>query len=274
LNARIEELQQAIRALGRPQPLAALNERVDAAPGARLAALVANTARAKEWDAAHPEQAAQYRALLAELEQATRAHERTEAERRRVERAVLHSKHKLERSGVGHRSLESAAAPEETEALGAVRRWLAQHDKTWLVLCGPKGTGKSVAATWAVREACRSGSDGAFRRASELAKLSGFNAGAEELEHLKRVALLVIDDAGTELLTDHAKAQFHELCDYRHEFYGRTILTSNLRWFPTADDKLGLRGRLGDRIADRVAHAGSLVQLGGTSMRDGKRGAV
>jgi DNA replication protein DnaC len=249
--SRAHKLEAELLSLGRPRP-----------SFASFGAVSRSIALAREWDAAHPELAARHQALAAELEREIALVDQREAEARRVERVLRQSAQRLERSGVGHRALEAAAAPEETEALGAVRRWLADPQKTWLVLCGTRGTGKSVAATWAVREVCRSGGDAAFRRAGELAKLSGFEAGARELEHLKRVALLVIDDAGTEAATDWARAQLHELADHRHEHYARTIFTSNLRWHPTREDAQGLAARLGDRIADRIAQAGTVVQLG------------
>lgn len=250
--SRARELEAAIATLGRPSlSLAGLREILDTG------------ARARAWDAAHPEAAAQHRALCAELEVELRREEAQEAERLHAERVLRTSAAKLERSGVGQRALAAATEPQPTEALVAVQRWLGDASRTWLVLCGARGTGKSVAATWAVRHAITTGSTAAFRRASELAKLSGFDAGAAELESLKRVDLLVLDDVGTEQLNEWARAQFHELCDYRHENYGRTVVTSNLQWRGPS----GLEARLGERICDRVAQAGTLVQLAGSSMR-------
>lgn len=240
----MNDIEARIAALGRP--------------GMSLAgwkAIAQSLERTKAWDIAHPELAAEYRRLVADLERQTAENERTERQAAAAAKVLRTQGAKLERSGVGQRSLEAAANPQPSEALSVVQRWLPDASLTWLVLCGDKGTGKSVAATWAVREAIRSGGTAAFLRASELAKLSGFDAGAAELEHLKRVHLLVLDDVGTELLTDHARAQLHELADHRHENYARTILTSNLRW------KGALETRLGERIADRVAQAGRIVQI-------------
>lgn len=253
---RIVELEAALDSLGRPAlSLSGLRE------------ILATGQRARAWDESHPVEAAKYRALVAELEVEHRRVDAMEAERIQAERVLRTSAAKLERSGVGERALAAAAEPKETEALRAVRRWLGDASRTWLVLCGAKGTGKSVAATWAVRHAITTGSTAAFRRASQLAKLSGFEAGAMELEHLKRVDLLVLDDVGTETLTDWARSQLHELADTRHEAYGRTVLTSNLRW--SGDS--GLEARLGERIADRIAQAGMVVQVGGQTMRRGVR---
>lgn len=212
---------------------------------------------ARAWDAAHPEQAAERRDLVAQLERETKAAERAEGDRIVIERALRQQGAKLERSGVGERSLAAAADARPTEALGVVQRWLMSAELTWLALCGAKGTGKTVAAVWALREAIRGGGTGAIRSAPTLARLSSFDAGAEEMAHLKRVNLLVVDDYGTELMTPYAQAQMHELFDHRHEHYGRTILTSNLQWQGAG----GMRERLGERVEDRLQQAGRVVQL-------------
>lgn len=240
------ELEARINAVGRP----AL-----ALGGFRAIAQALN--RAKAWDATHPAEAAEYRRLCEEFDRETKRIEREERERISVERALRTSSAKLERSGVGERSLSAAVEAQDTEALGVVKRWLATPDRHWLALCGVPGAGKSVAATWAVREAIRSGGTAAFRRTAEIAKLSGFEAGAAEMEHLKRVHLLALDDFGSELLTDYARAQLFELLDARHEAYGRTILTSNLAWQGAGQ----MAERLGERLVDRIAQSGTRQQL-------------
>ena len=229
-------------------------------PGMSLAgfrAVAESLERAKAWDAANPGKAVVYRDLCAQFDRATKAAEREERERTALERHLRTSASKLERSGAGERSLQAAAQAQDTEALGVVKRWLGDKGKIWLALCGSPGTGKSVAATWAVREAIRGGSTAAFRVTSYVAKLSGFNVGAEELEHLKSVDLLALDDFGAELLTDYARAQLFELLDARHEAYGRTILTSNLQWQGAG----GMAERLGERLVDRIADGGTRQQL-------------
>lgn len=242
----LEDLQAELDAIGRPRPsVYAVRE------------LAAHRERARQWDLANPEAAARWRVLAEQVTVATRERETQEREAAAVDRRLRTQGDRLARSGVGERSLAAAVDPQPTEALSVVQRWRTTHELTWLALCGPKGTGKSVAATWAVREAIRGGSTAAFRRASELAKLSQFEAGAEELDRLKRVHLLVLDDFGAELLTDFAKAQLHELLDHRHENYGRTILTSNLRWQGPG----GMAERLGERLVDRIGQAGRCVQL-------------
>lgn len=258
-TSRVNELLSHIEALGRPSMAIGT-----------FRAIAHSLARAKAWDEANPEMAAKYRALCAEVDAETARVAREERERIAAERILRTAASRLERSGVGERSLDAAAAAYETEALGVVKRWRADASLTWLVMCGVKGTGKSVAATWLVREVIGSGDSAAFRRTSELAKLSQFEAGAAELEHLKHVHLLVLDDFGAELLTDYAKAQLFEVLDHRHENYGRTILTSNLRWQGAG----GMAERLGERLVDRMAQAGRVVQLQPEkSLRRGGRAA-
>lgn len=242
----LQELEATIASLGRPT-----------LSTSTIKAIAASLAQAKAWDAANPEAAARYHALTAQHHAETARLQREEREALAVEKALRTQAAKLERSGVGERSLAAASDAKPTEALAVVQRWLPDTSLTWLCLCGAKGTGKSVAATWAVREVIRGGGSAAFRRTSELAKLSQFEAGAAELEQLKRVHLLVLDDFGAELLTDYARAQLHELLDHRHEHYGRTVLTSNLAWIGSGS----MSERLGERLVDRVAQAGRCIQL-------------
>lgn len=264
-TSTITTLEQQIAALGRP----GLEFRT-------MGTVAKSLANAKAWDAANPDKAAEYHRLVAELEAETKRIEREEASRLQLERALRHMAVKLERSGIGERSLHAAQAAEDTEALGVVKRWLPDNALTWLVLCGAKGVGKSVAATWACVEVIKGGGTAAAITAPRLATLSQFEAGAEELAWLKRVDMLLVDDVGTELLTDFAKARMHELFEERHETYRRTVVTSNLTWRTTTRDGQtipGLEQRLGERIVDRMTQAGRVVQLSaGKSMR--RRGAA
>jgi DNA replication protein DnaC len=242
----LEQLEVEIAALGRPE--------LDTSS---IREISRSLARAKAWDVENPERATKYREFTEAHHAMLVAREREQREAAAIDRALRSQSARLAGCGIGERSLEAAVNAQPTEALGVVRRWLPEHSLTWLCLCGAKGTGKSVAATWAVREVIRGGGTAAFRRTSELAKLSAFDAGAAELEHLKRVHLLVLDDLGTELLTGHARAQFDELLDHRHEHYARTVLTSNLAWQAPG----GMAERLGERVVDRIAQAGRVVQL-------------
>ena len=229
----------------------------------------------RQWDADHPTESAEHRRLVEEFERATKDAERQADERSRLERAERTMDVKLQRGGIGGRSADAAMQAQDTEALGVVKRWLPDNALTWLVLCGDKGVGKSVAATWALIQVLKRGETAARIDAARLATLSQFDAGAEELAWLKRVDMLLVDDFGTELLTDFAKSRVHELFDDRHESYRRTIITSNLRYQTQTFEKdgkvittPGLQERLGERICDRLAQAGRLSEIKATkSMR-------
>lgn len=248
----IEELEFKIAAFGRPErALAPMRE------------VFATLEAAKQWDRANPEKAAEYHALCAELNLAIREAEARELEAKNAERVLRLSAVRLERSGVGERSLVAAREPKETMALRVVQQWLAS-DVPWLVLCGPKGTGKTVAVTWAVAEVIRRGDTAAFRRASEIARLSSFEVGAAELGSLVRVGLLALDELGAENLTDHARGQLHELLDRRHESPRlRTVVTTNLRASALAE-------RIGERLVDRIKQGGGFREVSGESMRGGR----
>jgi DNA replication protein DnaC len=255
LPISISDLKARIDALGRP----GFTFTTMGTVGRSLAA-------AREWDAKNPEKAAQYRVLVDQLEAAERDAERQAAQVRALERI----ERRIESSGLAERTLEAARAPGDTEAMALTARWLADHSRTWLVMCGNTGIGKSVAAAWAALQVAKGGGSIARTRASELASLSQFDAGAAEMARFKRVDLLVVDDFGTELLNDFARARIFELFDERHETYGRTIITSNLSWLPTTrngETTPGLEQRLGARLVDRIRQAGTVQQLGGKSLR-------
>ena len=120
----ITELEAAIDAIGRP-----------ATTSLALQAVVRSRAEKQAWDAAHPAEAREYFRLCALLEAEVTKAERERAEIGRAERALRSMGAKLERSGIGQRALEAVEKPQDTEALGAVKRWLPDAALNWLVLC-------------------------------------------------------------------------------------------------------------------------------------------
>ena len=224
------------------------------APEARWSgrkAIAESLAAKKAWRQAHPDASARLDQLAAELGEA-------EEQAREMLRAARMAE-RLEGSGLGARTREAVEAASDSPAVVSTRQWL-NAGRSWLLLAGDVGTGKTVAAGWALREVARQGQTVAFRRAAEVARLSGFDAGAQELHRLKRVGLLVLDDLGTECATGWGTSILHELLDTRHEAKLRTIITSNLK-------RADARARLGDRMADRVQQDGRVVWLEGASMR-------
>lgn len=219
-------------------------------------ALFANIKAQAEWDAANPEKAAQRAALLEEyeaLEGAARKAQLAELDEKRIAE-------RLKESGCGERSMAVAAAPTESEALAAARRWLVNEKDRWcLTLQGNVGNGKSVAAAWCLRQAARVHSV-RWRQCSEVTKMSSYGPDAADFAKLKSVRLLVLDEVGAEHLTDNARSLLSELLNARYEGSLRTVLTANL-------DEKTLEARLGRRIFDRIRHGGRWVELKGKSMR-------
>lgn len=240
-----QELLDSIDAIGRPVPrfgnLRAVNE---------------SLFEIREWDAANPTEAANHRALCDEVDRVEAAELEAERSTRRAERITA----AIDSSGAGTRSLEAATAPKNTQALAATRAWLSDPKQWALVLRGDVGTGKTVAACWALKTVAKQAETVAFRRGGEIVRLSGFDEGARELSRLKAAGLLVIDDIGAEQLTDWGRSLLSELLDTRCEGRLRTVLTAN----PTWDE---LVKRLGSRIVDRLRDGGRVVELSGESMR-------
>lgn len=220
--------------------------------------LRASMAAQRKWDSEHPERSQRRLELLRQLDE-------LDAEQQRREDAARIEAH-LERlvgsAGLGRRDVEAAKAPAGGEALSAAKTWWAQGDarKTWLVLLGATGTGKTVAAAVVAIEAIREGWLVEYARAAEVARLSSFDAGAARLDALRRAGLLVLDDVGIESLTPHAQETLALLCDERHAARRATVVCSNL-------DRKALAERLGARLADRIRGDGMVVTLKETRSR-------
>ena len=99
----------------------------------------------------------------------------------------------------------------------------------WVVLWGSPGTGKThllIAATGAL---CAQGIAAAYMTAYELEQnlknAIGDNTLNQLTRQLSRVAVLVIDDYGTQMDTDFVNAEFHAILDKRYTEMKRTLLS-------------------------------------------------
>ena len=187
------------------------------------------------------------------------------------------------------REAVTSGAIASTEAARHVRTWLDGTGSA-LVLCGGVGTGKTIAATWALREAQRRSMANKVKRilagdvemaAAQLmvsalpSVVDAVTATvlARRVDPWKQdlaanvtplalgVPFLVVDDLGTERTEDprFTEALFR-LVDERQGKRTRTLITTNLR-------RADIRPRYGDRIADRLNHIGRAVEIKGASMR-------
>jgi hypothetical protein len=197
---------------------------------------------------------------------------------------------RLEKMGVPGRPAAALAPPafHETRGVEAARAWLATKAGV-LVLSGTVGSGKSVAAAWALENNIRTDTfrvrnyDGGSETLTQQRRLSGRWVAAAELieasdfeyefwDPLRTVDLLVIDEAGPERIDTkgRALANFSGLLRARYDNARRTIVTTNLppaewlRLYGAADG-----GRLRDRLREAEADFGRspLVTVAGASLR-------
>ena len=144
----------------------------------------------------------------------------------------------------------------------------------FLCLLGKKGTGKTVAAAWVLREAyarnvqpepsgceMRRPEPVAFILASAFARLSGYAAEDKAwLRELETCRCLCIDDFGAEHMTSFGVSMLDELLTKRHGARLRTVITSNL-------SKQQFTERVGERLFDRISTTAVVSVTTGESLR-------
>lgn len=160
------------------------------------------------------------------------------------------------------------------------------HDAGFLVLNGAVGTGKTHEAYGALRRIAAAGP----RRYELIATTApdmygrlrpgGTEKGAEhELRRLSAVPLLLLDDLGTEKLSEWTEETTYRLLNERYNGCLPLIVTTNLRiraplgkdGRPTGPD---LTSRLGERIASRLAETTTVITLDGPDRRREPRSAT
>jgi DNA replication protein DnaC len=163
-----------------------------------------------------------------------------------------------------------AKGPDETASTRAVREWV-RSGKTFCLLVGSAGCGKTIAAAEALLNAkaawdegrawCYCPSEARFILSTELARLSYFDVSAlNKLGRIERVPWLVLDDLGGELLTDTWKSNLTELILERNSARRRTVITTNL-------GAEAFKARYDERIVSRIRGNGTVVVSGSEDMR-------
>lgn len=258
--------------------------------------------RIRRWLEEHPEQAVEIRARGTERairEHSDRIAERlaewNEGRRSGAAAAVVRFLHAV---GVGERTSEAVAGGvDATPAVEAARAWAATPGAGALLLLGPRGTGKTVAAAWALTacgvtrmlrcfcDACRGMEPGVdclveeghqarvvderlaphhalFVKAAQLASALHRPGGDDLWHRARKVRVLVIDDLGREYADQHGRwlSELDLLIDDRHEARLRTVMTGNV----TPEE---FKARYGERIADRIRQDGRVSICNGASLR-------
>ena len=186
----------------------------------------------------------------------------------------------LQESGVGKRFLNCSldnyypTTQNQRDALHDVEDYAnclkTQHGITdkGLLIVGPVGTGKTHLAVSVIREAHRKGLKIAFAQVPQvLANIrAGIGRGDEDassmIELYSNVDMLVLDDIGSEKVTDWVREQLFLIINRRYEALLPTVITSN-------DPLEKLEQHVGPRIASRLAGMCIGVVLDGPDYRLG-----
>lgn len=143
-----------------------------------------------------------------------------------------------------------------------------------LFLTGPFGTGKTHQAYGALRRIAEAGPD-RFELIAltapdmyALMRPGGSDKGAEyEVKRLMRIPLLLIDDLGTEKISEFTEEATYRILNERYNECRPLIITSNL---PVSNPNgADLHDQLGARITSRLAQTTTVVPLGGDDRRLG-----
>lgn len=144
---------------------------------------------------------------------------------------------------------------------------------TSLVLAGKPGTGKTHIACGIARALMEHGRSALFmtvlqalRHVKDTYRRDSEKSEADAIADLLRPDLLILDEVGAQLGSEHEKMLMFEIINERYQQCRSTILISNLN----ADE---LTGFLGDRVMDRFRESGAVVAFDWQSHR-GKRDAA
>jgi DNA replication protein DnaC len=136
-----------------------------------------------------------------------------------------------------------------------------------LVLCGKPGTGKTHLACGIASALIERGESAMFRTVVQAVRhikdtyrRDSLRSESEAIEDLLRPDLLILDEIGVQIGSEHEKMLVFEIINERYQRRRSTILISNL-------SREELTAYLGERIMDRFREGGGVVAFDWTSYR-------
>lgn len=141
-----------------------------------------------------------------------------------------------------------------------------------LLLTGPFGTGKTHQAYGALRRIAEAGIDHFAMIATTapdmyaLLRPGGSDQGIQhEIKRLGRIPLLLVDDLGTEKISEFTEEATYRLLNERYNECRPMIITTNLP--ARATGQLDLVDKLGERIVSRLSQIATVVPIEGADRR-------
>ncbi|MGW5123240.1 ATP-binding protein [Streptomyces sp. NPDC004069] len=155
------------------------------------------------------------------------------------------------------------------------------RDAGILVLAGTIGTGKTHQAYGALRRIAEAGPKRFEMIATTapdlygLLRPGGSDKGSEhELKRLYRIPLLLLDDLGTEKLSEFTEEATYRIVNHRYNESLPLLITTNLLVRADSGPSQDLVTRLGDRLASRLAETATAIRLDGPDRRRQPRSAT
>lgn len=143
-----------------------------------------------------------------------------------------------------------------------------------LLFCGPVGTGKTHLCSAIANYVLQSGVSVIYLKTSKLLDMirenkyrsdeDKYRDNIKKIDEVYRVGLLIIDDLGTEILTDFAREQLFLILDERINLRLPWVISTNL--LPNIIESI-----YGDRISDRMVFTSTILKFTGESIRQHKR---
>jgi DNA replication protein DnaC len=150
---------------------------------------------------------------------------------------------------------------EQKIALIEAQKYAELPDRKWMLLLGPKGTGKTHLALAIAEERIAKGQPVLYSKVPKFlmslrSKISGATAYQQLFDRWTECPMIILDDLGQENDSDWTKEALMLLLDTRYELKIPTVITSNL-------DNEGFMEKYGPALHDRLtdSQTGTIKQV-------------